>query len=118
MIFLKEITGHNRKVITKWCEQFKKDCSDGYISSQDFEYACEFFFPYINAKAFCSYIFTTFDTDHKGIISLKELMLVVGNMELDSRMAGTTNEDKLKWAIIAHDMWIVMDRLCKICNVK
>ena len=77
------------------------------------------FFPYINAKAFCSYIYTTFDTaDQKGAINLKELMLVIGNLEFDNRMVGTTSDEKLKWAIISHDMWIVMERLNKICNAK
>jgi len=117
-VFLKAHTGHNKKDLEKWCKRFKKDSQNGQITPEVFECMCDMFFPYINAKAFCSYIFTTFDTDHKGVISLKELMLVVGNMEFDSRMAGTTNEDKLKWAIIAHDMWIVMERLSKICNVK
>ena len=117
-VFLKSHTGHNKKVLEKWCKHFKKDCPNGQITPELFECVCDMFFPYINAKAFCSYIYTTFDTDQKGVISLKELMLVISNMEFENRMAGTTSDEKLKWAIIAHDMWIVMERLNKICHTK
>jgi len=118
LVFLKSHTGHNKKDLEKWCKKFKKDCPNGLTSPELFEGVCNMFFPYINAKAFCSYIFNTFDTEDKGVISLKELMLVIGNMEYDTRMAGTTSDEKLKWAIIAHDMWIVMERLNKICSAQ
>ena len=117
LVFLKSHTGHNKKVLGKWCRKFKKDCPNGHISQTLFECMCDMFFPYINAKAFCNYIFTTFDTDKKGI-ALKEMMVLIGNIEVDNRMAGKTSDERLKWAIIVHDMWIVMERLNKICNAN
>lgn len=118
LIFLKEHTGHRKKVIEKWCEQFKKDCLDGYISSQDLEYACDFFFPYIDAKPFCAYIYKIFDTDQKGIISLDVLTLAVVNMEFDNGMVEMTSDEKVKRAIVAHGILVIIERLYKICNVK
>ena len=118
LLFLKSYTGHDKEVIKKWCKKFKKDCPDGHINPAGFVSICEMFFPYINAKTFCDYIFKTFDTGQRGFIVLNELMQVIGNTSIYDRMGGMTSDDKLKWAIIVHDMWIVMARLTKISSVK
>jgi len=119
LTFLRCHTGQNKKLIEKWCKKFRKDCPNGEISPRMFENMCEMFFPYLNSKAFCTYIFTTFDTDSKGYIPLKELMIAIGNIEVSSqKMADSTSDEKLKWAIIVHDMWIVMERLDRMCKLK
>ena len=119
LTFLRCHTGQNKKLIEKWCKKFRKDCPNGEISPRMFENMCEMFFPYLNSKAFCTYIFTTFDTSSMGYIPLKELMIAIGNIEVSSqKMADSTSDEKLKWAIIVHDMWIVMERLDRMCKLK
>ena len=118
LLFLKSYTGQDKKLIKKWCKKFKKDCPDGHITPAGFVNICEMFFPCINANTFCDYIFKTFDKRQAGFIVLKELMPMIGNATVDDRMAGMSSDDKLKWAIIVHEMWIVMSRLAKIFSVK
>ena len=119
LTFLRSHTGQNKKLLEKWCRKFRKDCPNGEVTPVVFENMCEMFFPYINSKSFCKYIFTTFDTSSLGYIPLKELMIAIGNIEVtNQKMSGSTSDEKLKWAIIVHDMWIVMERLDRICNLK
>ena len=119
LTFLRSHTGQNKKLLEKWCKKFRKDCPNGQVSPRMFENICEMFFPYLNAKPFCTYIFTTFDTSSEGYIPLKELMIAIGNIEVtNQKMAGSTSDEKLKWAIIVHDMWIVMERLDRICKMN
>jgi len=115
LLFFKSYTGQDKEVIKKWCKAFQKDYADGHITPVGFVSICEMFFPYINANTFCDYIFKTFDTGQNGFIVLKELMQVIGNPSVDGRMmSGLTSDDKLKWAMIVHDMWVVMARLTKM----
>jgi len=119
LTFLRSHTGQNKKLLEKWCRKFRKDCPNGEITPGVFENMCEMFFPYINSKSFCKYMFTNFDTSSLGYITLKELMIAIGSIEVtNQKMSGSTSDEKLKWAIIVHDMWIVMERLDRICNLK
>jgi len=119
LIFLRSHTEQNKKLLEKWCRKFRKDCPHGEVTPGVFENMCEMFFPYINSKSFCKYIFTNFDTSSLGYIPLKELMIAIGNIEVtNQKTSGSTSDEKLKWAIIVHDMWIVMERLDRICNLK
>ena len=64
-------------------------------------------------------MFSNFDTSSLGYITLKELMIAIGRIEVtNQKMSASTSDEKLKWAIIVHDMWIVMERLDRICNLK
>ena len=112
--FLTSHTGHEKKVIKKWSNRFKKACPDGHITPAGLVSLCDMFFPYLNSTTFCDFVFETFDTDQKGHITLKEFMQIIGNATSDDRITGMTSEDKLKWAIILHDMWLIMARLNKL----
>jgi len=119
LTFLRSHTKQNKKSLEKWCKKFRKDCPNGQVSPRMFENMCEMFFPYLNSKSFSRYIFATFDTNSLGYIPLKELMVAIGSLEVtNEKMPNSTSDEKLKWAIIVHDMWIVMERLDRICVWK
>ena len=119
LAFLRSHTGQNKKLLEKWCKKFRKDCPNGHVSPTMFEDMCNMFFPYLNAKPFCTYIFNTFDTNSLGYIPLKELMIAIGNIKVtNQKVASSTNDEKLRWAIIVHDMWIVMEKLDRICQIN
>ena len=118
LIFLKSYTRQNKELLEKWCKRFKKDCTNGEITPELLKSVCAMFFPYINENSFSNYIFKVFDSQRKGYITFKDLMLIIGNIEANNKICGATSDEKLKWAIISHDMWIVVERLNKVVNIK
>ena len=114
LIYLMSYTGHSEEIVKKWCTSFKKDCLDGRIAARAFVSICQMFFPFINTKHFCNYIFKTFEAAGNGFIAIKELMQLIGDTTVHDRSVDITSDDKIKWSIITHEMWIVLATLTKI----
>lgn len=118
LLFLKSYAGRDKDLIRKWCKLFKKNCPNGRITPTAFISICEMFFPYINAELFSAYIFKAFDNTQNGYIDFKELIQAIGDNFLvptsNGTTIGVTSEEKLLWAFLVRDMWLVMARLIKI----
>jgi len=121
LAFLMTYAGVQKSSLKSWCKKFRKECPTGKVTPKVFQDVCHLFFPYINAIAFSRYIFYTFDTEQKGWIPITDVKIVIQAMDTgngDGIFGSLSSNEKLKWTIILHDMWIVFERLNKIVSVK
>ena len=121
LAFLMAYAGVQKSSLKNWCKKFRKECPTGKVTPKVFQDICHLFFPYINAIAFSRYIFYTFDTEQKGWIPITDVKMVIQAMDTgngDGVFGSLSSNEKLKWAIILHDMWIVFERLNKIVSVQ
>ena len=121
LAFLMAYAGVQKSSLKTWCKKFRKECPTGKVTPRVFQDICDLFFPYINAISFSRYIFYTFDTERKGWIPITDVKMVIQAMDTgdgDGIFGSLSSNEKLKWAIILHDMWIVFERLNKIVSVQ
>ena len=121
LVFLMAYAGVQKSSLKTWCKKFRKECPTGKVTPKVFQDVCHLFFPYINAIAFSRYTFYTFDTERKGWIPITDVKMVIQAMDTGNSngvFGSLSSNEKLKWAIILHDMWIVFERLNKIVSVQ
>lgn len=94
---LQQNTLFDKKELQQWYKGFCRDCPQGHLDRQAFHAVYKQFFPFGDASAFSSLIFTLFDKDGDQLVSFKEFIVA---LSITSR---APMPERIKWAFELYD---------------